>query len=59
MGWDEIKNLRPQDVPRWNMLDFNLIRAVDQLITILGVTTWVIASTFGFSRGKCCRGRRF
>lgn len=46
MGWDEIKNLRPQDVPRWDKLDFNLIRAVDALITALGVTTWVITSTF-------------
>jgi hypothetical protein len=46
MGWDEIKNLRPQDVPRWDKLDFNLIRAVDQLITLLGITTWVITSTY-------------
>jgi hypothetical protein len=44
--WDTIKNLRPQDVPRWERLDLNLIRAVDQLITNLGVTTWVILSTF-------------
>jgi len=46
MGWDEIKNLRPQDVPRWQQIDFNLIRALDALITRLAVTTWTITSTY-------------
>jgi len=46
MSWDEIKNLRPQDVPRWQQLDFNLIKALDALITRLAVTTWTITSTY-------------
>jgi hypothetical protein len=44
--WDTIKNLRPQDVPRWEKLNLDLIRNLDQLITRLGATTWVITSTF-------------
>jgi len=44
--WNTIKNLRPEDVSRWEKLDLNLIKYLDQLITTLGVTTWVITSTY-------------
>jgi len=54
--WDTIRNLRPQDVPRWEKLDLNLIRWVDQLITNLGVTTWVITSTFRTSEENAAAG---
>ncbi len=43
--WNTIKNLRPQDIPRVEKVDLNLIKKLDELITLVGIMP-VILSTY-------------